>query len=129
MTIVTEIYLVRTDGVTLVRTYSDAGLKIQDENGAVYDEAVNVQGHSHTYTELNEASERSDEYGLRAYTVTLPVGEDVTVCTVEKPYPIVDFYSDDVHLGNVRWAVDGNKLVAWTEGLDETVTVTMSVIG
>lgn len=129
MTVVTEIYLVRLDGTILVRTYSDAGWQIKDENGTVYDEAVNVQGHSHTYTECTTKTEDAQGLCLRSYEVTLPVGEDVTVCTVEKPYPVVNIYSDDVPLGNVRWAVDDGNLVAWSEGLSETVTVAMSVIG
>lgn len=50
--IVTEYLLTREDGVRLVRTYSDRGVKIlQNETGAVYDEAVDVESSAYTYSE------------------------------------------------------------------------------
>ena len=42
----------------LVRTYSDAGLRIrQDGTGIVYDEAVDPVGSGRTYSETNEPIE------------------------------------------------------------------------
>jgi len=42
----------------LVRTYSDAGLRIrQNETGAVYDEAVDPVGSGRTYSETDEPIE------------------------------------------------------------------------
>ena len=56
--IVTEYYMTRADGVRLYRTYSDAGMKIlQNETGIVYDEAVDVEGIGYTYSETDEPIE------------------------------------------------------------------------
>lgn len=53
--IVKEPYKTRADGVQLVRTYSDEGKRIiQNETGAVYDEAIDVEGASFTYSESAE---------------------------------------------------------------------------
>lgn len=53
--IVREHYKTRTDGVELYKTYSDAGYLIrQAETGAEYDEAIDVDGTSHTYTETDK---------------------------------------------------------------------------
>ena len=47
-----EFYTQRKDGVKLYRTYSDAGMMIrQNETGAEYTEAIDVEGTSYTYTE------------------------------------------------------------------------------
>ena len=55
--IVTEDYKTRSDGVELVRTYSDKGYRIIRNDGVVYDEAIDVKGCGHTYTESNEPIE------------------------------------------------------------------------
>jgi hypothetical protein len=53
--IVREHYKTRTDGVELYKTYSNAGYLIrQAETGAEYDEAIDVDGTSHTYTETDK---------------------------------------------------------------------------
>ena len=49
----TEFYRIREDGVNLFRTYSDIGMHIVDETGALYSEAVNVEGSTHTYIETD----------------------------------------------------------------------------
>lgn len=50
--------LTREDGVTLVRTYSDAGqLILQNETGLLYDEAVDVENSGYTYTESDQMSD------------------------------------------------------------------------
>lgn len=50
----TEIY---SEG--LVRTYSDAGMKIRsDETGALYDEAIDPASTGRTYTETDEPIEQ-----------------------------------------------------------------------
>ena len=66
-----EFYTQRKDGVKLYRTYSDAGMMIQqNETGAEYAEAIDVEGASYTYTETEtripaeEAAEDTD--ALRA---------------------------------------------------------------
>ena len=47
-----EFYAQRKDGVKLYRTYSDAGLMLrQNETGAEYAEAIDVEGAPYTYTE------------------------------------------------------------------------------
>ena len=50
--IVTKIYQVRTDGVTLLRTYSDRGMYIQRE-GALYEEAVDPAYLNRQYVETD----------------------------------------------------------------------------
>lgn len=49
-----EVWTTRDDGVVLVRTYSDKAMKIRQETGAVYDVAIDAQGHRHTYSETDE---------------------------------------------------------------------------
>lgn len=50
----TEEYMTRSDGVKLIRTYSDAGFKIrQDQTGIVYGEAIDVENSGYTYTETD----------------------------------------------------------------------------
>lgn len=49
--IVRVYYKTRKDGVNLYRTYSDAGRSVVREDGTVFDEAVDVEGSEHTYTE------------------------------------------------------------------------------
>lgn len=53
--IIREHYKTRSDGVELYRMYSDAGYLIrQAETGAEYDEAIDVDGASYTYTETDK---------------------------------------------------------------------------
>lgn len=53
--IVRKFYLIRPDGVNLYISYSDANLKIrQDQTGAVYDAAIDVETAPYTYTETSE---------------------------------------------------------------------------
>lgn len=50
----TEEYMTRSDGVKLIRTYSDAGFQIrQDQTGVVYSEAIDVENSGYTYTETD----------------------------------------------------------------------------
>ena len=51
MAIITEYYKTRSDGVKLYRTYSDDSRTVAREDGAVFDEAVDVENSGHTYTE------------------------------------------------------------------------------
>lgn len=56
--IIREYFDMRFDGVALYRTYSDANLRIrQVETGAIYDEAIDVDGAPYTYEETDEAIE------------------------------------------------------------------------
>lgn len=54
--IVTELYTMRTDGVKLYRTYSDAGFKIE-RDGVRYDEAIDPENTDRVYMETNERVE------------------------------------------------------------------------
>lgn len=57
-----EFYTQRKDGVKLYRTYSDAGMMIrQDQTGAVFDEAVDVENAPYTYTETDEPVAEPEE--------------------------------------------------------------------
>lgn len=56
--IVRKHYMTRPDGVDLYITYSDSGVKIrQEQTGAVYDSAVDVESVLYTYTETDEPVE------------------------------------------------------------------------
>ena len=55
--VIIEAYRTRSDGVNLVRTYSDAGMKLVRNDGAVYDEAIDVENSGYTYTESDEYAE------------------------------------------------------------------------
>lgn len=53
--IVTEDYKIRADGVKLIRTYSDEGKYIiQNETGIVYSEAIDIETAPYTYSESDE---------------------------------------------------------------------------
>ena len=63
--IVTEYYKTRADGIKLIRTYSDEGRQIiQNETGIVYSEAIDVENAPYTYSESDEALEISAEEAL-----------------------------------------------------------------
>ena len=50
--IVRELYKTRKDGVALYRTYSDTGYLIkQEQTGIEYEDAIDVDGSSYTYSE------------------------------------------------------------------------------
>lgn len=56
--IVTEHFETRADGVELLRTYSDKGVKIQKVGTEeVYDEAIDVASAGYTYLETDELVE------------------------------------------------------------------------
>lgn len=50
----TEFYKTREDGVKLYRNYSDEGMMIEQETGARYAEAIDVENSIHVYTETDE---------------------------------------------------------------------------
>lgn len=53
-----EFYCKRDDGVNLYRSYSDERFYIiQDQTGAKYEEAIDVEGAPYTYTETAEPIE------------------------------------------------------------------------
>ena len=55
--IITEFYREREDGVNLYRTSSDQGLMIEQETGAIYDKAIDIENSGHTYTETEQPIE------------------------------------------------------------------------
>lgn len=58
--IVREFLETRSDGIRLYRTYSDNNLRIrQVETGAIYDEAIDVEGAPYTYEETDEKIEEA----------------------------------------------------------------------
>ncbi len=55
-----ELYMTRSDGVKLYRSYSDSNKDLlQVETGAVYSEAIDVEGAAYTYQEVDR--EETDE--------------------------------------------------------------------
>ena len=56
--IIKEFYRTRKDGVNLYRTYSDMNVYIlQNETGAEYDEAIDVENAPYTYSETDKPIE------------------------------------------------------------------------
>ena len=56
-----EFYRTREDGVNLYRNYSDEGYYIiQNETGAKYEEAIDVEDAPYTYTETDEKIETEE---------------------------------------------------------------------
>lgn len=51
--VVQEYYSTRSDGVVLIKSYSDQGVKIE-RDGILYDEAIDPEFIGRTYTETNE---------------------------------------------------------------------------
>lgn len=59
--IVKEFYRTRKDGVNLYRTYSDSGMMIlQNETGAEYAEAIDIDGAPYTYSETDKPIETNE---------------------------------------------------------------------
>ena len=75
--IIKEFYKKRLDGINLYRTYSDAGTMIrQNETGAEYDEAIDVEGAPYTYTETEtpiETPEMTTEERLQDAETALKI--------------------------------------------------------
>lgn len=60
--IVTELFITRPDGVNLFRTFSDSGYMIrQDQTGAEYAEAIDIENSGFTYTETNTPIPEEEE--------------------------------------------------------------------
>ena len=75
--IINEFYREREDGVRLYRTYSDAGMMIQQEQtGAMYSEAVDVENSAYTYVETDTPIESEDITDSEALNILL--GRDAT---------------------------------------------------
>lgn len=63
--VIREEFKTRADGVKLVRTYSDEGRQLlQNETGNIYTEAIDVEGAPYTYTETGEPAELTAEEAL-----------------------------------------------------------------
>ena len=61
-----EFYTQRKDGVKLYRTYSDAGMMIrQNETGAEYAEAIDVEGAAYTYEETDMSIDTDELTDMR----------------------------------------------------------------
>lgn len=83
--IIREFYETRPDGVKLYKTYSDQGMKIRQETGAEYDEAIDVENTTHTYEETDTPivqEELTDTQALniimgRGMNYGLPNGNDL----------------------------------------------------
>ena len=58
--LITELFMTRSDGVRLVRTYSDQGMRIERDR-VRYDEAVDPEELGRTYIETDEPIETYDE--------------------------------------------------------------------
>lgn len=99
-----EFYRTREDGIALYRTYSDEGMMMRHESGALYEESINTAGAGGTFVETDQPIEgwepeeepmessrniASGQYftvGDRLYysTATIAAGEDIvpgTNCT------------------------------------------------
>lgn len=75
--IITEFYSTREDGVSLYRTYSDAGYMIrQTQTGALYSEAVDIENSGYTYVETDQFPE--DETISADEALAILMGGDAT---------------------------------------------------
>lgn len=61
--IIKEYYTTRLDGVRLFRSYSDSRFMIKNENDELYEEAIDVETATHTYTETTIPIEVNAESG------------------------------------------------------------------
>ena len=60
--IIREFFKTREDGVNLYRTYSDQGFRIkQNETNRIYDEAIDVENATYTYSETDELIPTQEE--------------------------------------------------------------------
>lgn len=60
--VIKEFYRTRKDGVNLYRIYSDARMRIlQNETGTEYDEAIDVENAPYTYSETENPIETFEE--------------------------------------------------------------------
>ena len=81
MALVTEtIQPVTPDGWVLIKTYSDAGMMIrQDETGELYEEAIDPQFAGRTYTETDipvpQDTEEEETIAARAEAYDILMGE------------------------------------------------------
>ena len=70
--IIKEFYQERPDGVKLYRTYSDANLMIrQEQTGAEYTEAIDVENSDYTYTETETPIESEELTDTEALNILL----------------------------------------------------------
>lgn len=54
----TDFYRVREDGINLYKTYSDQGLRIENEQtGEIFDEVINIENRGYTYIETDQPIE------------------------------------------------------------------------
>lgn len=61
--LVREFYRIREDGVNLYKTYSDDNRYIiQEQTGAQYIEAIDVEGKGYTYIEGDVIEEGTEEF-------------------------------------------------------------------
>ena len=75
--IITEFYREREDGMNLYRTHSDAGLMIrQEQTGAEYAEAIDVEGSGYSYIESDTPIEGEELTDSEALDILL--GRDAT---------------------------------------------------
>ena len=90
--IVTEYYSTRSDGVRLFLTYSDIDhYIIQDQTGAVYESAIDVENKGYTYTESED----------------LIVHEEPMLPITGEPQPEEPLGPDDVTPSEVMEALEG----------------------
>lgn len=60
MAIIVEYFRTRSDGVNLIRTYSDANKRLVRNDGVEYDEAIDVENSGYTYTESDKDIETTE---------------------------------------------------------------------
>ena len=72
--VITEFYRTRQDGVHLFRTYSDQGFILVRNDGAEFNEAVDVEGNGYTYTERDNLAEPMTETEEKALAYDIITG-------------------------------------------------------
>lgn len=70
--IIRELYITRSDGVNLYRTYSDSGMMIrQEQTGTLYAEAIDVESAGYTYVETDTPIEEDELSDTEALNILL----------------------------------------------------------
>lgn len=70
----TEFYMIRSDGVSLYRTYSDQGNMFIRNDGVEYAEAIDVENSGYTYIEGNYPDEYMTETEAKAMAYDIITG-------------------------------------------------------
>lgn len=126
--IVQEDYTTRKDGAILIRTYSDEGWWIRNEDGVEYEEAIDCR--RKTYVETSRKRENwtpvKESEGVQVYTreVETKAGEWTVVAELEKEPAGIFFFSNGQHV-TCAWRYVGYRVECYT---NEAYSLTVKIL-